>query len=74
LARADQDRAVRSALDATGFHSAVAEAFVGSTPEESDFSRNVAERSWTRFGVGAVYASSETYGPGRLWVLILFAR
>jgi uncharacterized protein YkwD len=74
LARADQDRAVRAALDATDLSSAVAEAFVGSTPEESGFSRNVGERNWTRFGVGAVYASSETYGPGRLWVLILFAR
>jgi uncharacterized protein YkwD len=74
LARADQDRAVRAALETTALRSAVAEAFVGSTPEESDFSRNLGERSWTRYGVGAVYASSETYGPGRLWVLILFAR
>jgi uncharacterized protein YkwD len=74
LSRADQDQAVRTALETTDLRSAVAEAFVGSTPEESEFSRNVAERSWTRFGVGAVYASSQTYGPGRLWVLILFAR
>jgi uncharacterized protein YkwD len=74
LSRSDQDRAVQTALEATDLRSAVAEAFVGSTPDESGFSRNVAERGWTRYGVGAVYASTETYGPGRLWVLVLFAR
>ena len=40
----------------------------------TDASRNVAEREWTRFGVGAVYANSDVYGAGRLWVLLVYAR
>ena len=53
---------------------AVAEAFVGSGTRATDASRNVAEREWTRFGVGAVYANSDVYGAGRLWVLLVYAR
>ena len=52
--------------------SAVGELIVGSAPEESASSRNLKEARWTRLGVGAIYASSKTYGPGRLWVLILY--
>ena len=54
--------------------SAVAEAFVGSGAQATESSRNVAERNWTRLGVGAIYANSDTYGAGRLWVLLLYAR
>ena len=45
-----------------------------SCPAPCSASRNVAERQWTRFGVGAVYASSDVYGAGRLWVLLVYAR
>jgi uncharacterized protein YkwD len=54
--------------------SAVVEAFVGSGARATDASRNVAERAWTMFGVGAVYANSDVYGAGRLWVLLVYAR
>jgi uncharacterized protein YkwD len=54
--------------------SAVAEAFVGSGAQATETSRNVAERNWTRLGVGAIYANSEAYGAGRLWVLLVYAR
>jgi hypothetical protein len=74
LSRSAQDEAVRTGLEASGLKSAVAEAFVGSSPEEAGMSRNATDGSWTRWGVGAIYASSPAYGPGRLWVLILFAR
>ncbi len=53
--------------------SVVGELFVGSAPDETRTSRNLAEARWTRVGAGAIYASSKTYGPGRLWVLILYA-
>jgi uncharacterized protein YkwD len=52
--------------------SAVAELFVGSAPDETLSSKALGERRWTRLGVGAMYASSKKYGPGRLWVLILY--
>jgi uncharacterized protein YkwD len=54
--------------------SVVTEAFVGSGVRATDESRNVAEREWTMFGVGAVYANSDVYGAGRLWVLLVYAR
>jgi hypothetical protein len=54
--------------------SAVAELYVGSAPEEVGSSKNLDERKWTRIGVGALYASSRQYGPGRLWVLLLYGR
>ena len=54
--------------------SAVAEAFVGSGAHATESSRNVAERNWTRIGVGAIYANSDTYGADRLWVLLVYAR
>ena len=53
--------------------SVVGELFVGSAPDEAKTSHNLAEARWTRVGVGAIYASSRTYGPGRLWVLVLYA-
>jgi uncharacterized protein YkwD len=53
--------------------SVVGELFVGSAPDETKTSRNLADPRWTRVGLGAIYASSKTYGPGRLWVLILYA-
>ncbi|HWE25408.1 MAG TPA: CAP domain-containing protein [Myxococcales bacterium] len=53
---------------------AVAEAFVGSGARATDASRNVADREWTKLGVGAVYANSDVYGAGRLWVLLVYAR
>jgi len=71
LQRALVEEALRSQ---PRLRSAVAEAFVGSGARATDASRNVAERQWTRFGVGAVYASSDVYGAGRLWVLLVYAR
>lgn len=52
--------------------SAVGELFVGSEPEDAKRSHNLADARWTRVGVGAIYASSKTWGPGRLWMLILY--
>jgi uncharacterized protein YkwD len=54
--------------------SAVAEIFVASSPAEIVRSKNSAEPRWTRLGVGAVYASSKRFGPGRLWVVLIYAR
>lgn len=53
---------------------AVAELYVGSAPDEVQSSKNLGEAKWTRLGVGAVYASSKQYGPGRLWVVLLYGR
>jgi len=64
-----------SALEQRGdLRSAVAEIFVGTAPEDAVRSRNLAEASWKRLGVGAIYASSKTYGAGRLWVVLLYGR
>ena len=52
----------------------MAEIFVGTAPEDAVRSRNLAEASWKRLGVGAIYASSKTYGAGRLWVVLLYGR
>src|SRR5438067_795342 len=74
LSRTEQGTTVRALLDHDQrFESAAAETYVVSSPDEIA-SRNAAERSWTRVGVGALYKSSKDYGPGRLWVLIVFAR
>jgi uncharacterized protein YkwD len=54
--------------------SAVVELYVVSSPDELDRSKNLAEPQWTRLGVGAIYASSKQYGPGRLWVVLIYAR
>jgi uncharacterized protein YkwD len=54
--------------------SVVAELFVGSAPEEAANSKNLGDGRWERLGVGAIYASSKTYGPGRLWVVLLYGR
>jgi hypothetical protein len=57
-----------------GVSAAVAELFVVSAPEDLAASKNNAEPGWTRLGVGAIYASSKKYGPGRLWVVLLYGR
>lgn len=54
--------------------SAAVELFVASAPDELDVSKNLAEPQWTRLGVGAIYASSKQFGPGRLWVMLIYAR
>ena len=54
--------------------SAIAEAYVGSGAAATGSSPNAVSPAWTRVGVGAVYATSETYGAGRLWVLLVYAR
>jgi uncharacterized protein YkwD len=54
--------------------SAVVELYVASAPDDLDGSKNLAEPQWTRLGVGAIYASSKQYGPGRLWVVLIYAR
>ena len=65
------DKAMRAR---PGLHGVAAETFVGNTADETSSSRNLAEGNWTRLGVGAIYASSDTFGSGRLWVLLLYAR
>jgi uncharacterized protein YkwD len=54
--------------------SVVSEVYVASSPGEIARSKNIAEPRWTRLGVGAIYASSKRYGPGRLWVVLVYAR
>jgi uncharacterized protein YkwD len=74
LSRAEQGTTVRALLEQDNrFESAAAETYVVSSPDEIG-SQNAGERRWTRVGVGALYKSSAAYGPGRLWVLIVFAR
>jgi uncharacterized protein YkwD len=78
-AQADQmklDRALpqRALERVPELSSAVAELYVGGGPDEVVSSKNLGEAKWTRLGVGALYASSKQYGPGRLWVLLLYGR
>src|SRR5207237_1211269 len=74
LSRAEQGATVRALLEHDRrFESAAAETYVVSSPDEIS-SQNAAEGSWGQVGIGALYKSSEAYGPGRLWVLIVFAR
>ena len=54
--------------------SAIAEAYVGSSAGATGSSPNAVSPAWTRIGVGAIYATSELYGAGRLWVLLVYAR
>ena len=71
LQRAVVDEALRSH---PRLRSAITEAYVGSGAAATGSSPNAASPTWTRLGVGAVYASSDTYGAGRLWVLLVYAR
>lgn len=57
-----------------GVSEAVGELSVSSAPDELAASKNNAEPKWTRLGVGAMYASSKRFGPGRLWVVLLYGR
>ncbi len=70
------DRALpeRALEQAPQLSSAVAELYVGSGPDDVGTSRNLTEAKWTRLWVGALYATSRQYGPGRLWVLLLYGR
>jgi uncharacterized protein YkwD len=70
----DHDLADRALSKVPDLSSAVAELFVGSAPDEAVNSKNNAEPQWTRLGIGAIYASSKQYGPGRLWIVLLYAR
>jgi uncharacterized protein YkwD len=74
LSRPEQEATVRSVLQGDSrFESAAAETYVVSSPEEIG-SGNAVDPGWTQVGIGALYKSSKAYGPGRLWVLVLFAR
>jgi len=74
LSRTEQGATVRALLEQDSrFESAAAETYVVSAADEIA-SQNAAQGSWTHVGVGALYKSSAAYGPGRLWVLIVFAR
>jgi len=74
LSASEQETMVRTLLREDGrFDSAAAETYIVSAPDEIA-SRNAVQPGWTHFGVGALYKSSRTYGPGRLWVLLVFAR
>ena len=67
--------AAQRALDADpDLRSAATDLAVVGAPEDVVASKNLGEPAWTKLGVGAIYASSEKYGPGRLWVLIVYAR
>jgi uncharacterized protein YkwD len=70
----DQALAGRALSQVPRLSGAVAELYVGNGPDAVGSSRNVAERKWTRLGVGAQYGTSSQYGPGRLWVLLLYGR
>ena len=70
----DQTLTKRALRESRDLSSAVAELHVGSAPEELGWSKNLTAREWTHIGVGALYASSRQYGPGRLWVLLLYGR
>ena len=78
-ASADQmqlDRSVtgRALSENRDLRTAVAELYIATAPDEVEFSRRLAERKWTRIGVGALYAGSRQYGPKRLWVLLLYGQ
>ena len=70
----DRNLAVRALSESRDLRTAVAELYVATAPEEIGTSRNLAERKWTRIGVGALYAGSAQYGAGMLWVLLLYGR
>lgn len=70
----DQALAGRALSESQDLRTAVAELYIASAPDEVELSRRVAERKWTRIGVGAMYAGSRQYGPQRLWVLLLYGR
>jgi uncharacterized protein YkwD len=70
----DRDLAERAVEGVPDLSSAVAELFAGTGPDDVASSKNLAEPKWTRLGVGALYATSKRYGPGRLWVLLLYGR
>ncbi len=72
--KVDRSVAGKALEESPDLSSAVAELYVGSGPDEVESSQNLAEPAWKRLGVGALYASSKQYGPGRLWVLLLFGR
>jgi uncharacterized protein YkwD len=55
-------------------HATATELLVAGAPEEVTNSKNLGDPAWTQVGIGAIYASSPRYGPGRLWVLILYAK
>lgn len=73
-ARLDRDLAARTIEQVSGLEAAVAEMYVGSAPDEAATSKNNADARWTRLGVGALYSSSKEYGPGRLWVVLIYGR
>ncbi|MBS2022325.1 MAG: hypothetical protein JST92_07930, partial [Deltaproteobacteria bacterium] len=54
--------------------SVTAEIAVAGSPDEYKGMPNELNPGWTWAGVGAVYASTPKYGPGRLWMLIIYAR
>jgi uncharacterized protein YkwD len=64
----------RAAQRDPGLERVAAEILVLGAPDEAARSKNLAEPHWKRLGVGAIYASSKTYGPGRLWVVLLYGR
>lgn len=70
----DKELTARALAQAPQLSSAAAELRVGSAPGEVRASKNLAEPRWTRLGVGALYASSRRYGPGRLWIVLLYGR
>jgi uncharacterized protein YkwD len=51
-----------------------AELYVGTRAEEVLQARLLESPGWTHVGIGAMYASSKMYGPGRLWVVLVLAR
>ncbi|HEX4382840.1 MAG TPA: CAP domain-containing protein [Myxococcales bacterium] len=64
----------RALAEQKTLESAVVELYVASSPDEITSSKNLAEPQWTRLGVGAIYASSKQFGPGRLWVVLIYGR
>jgi uncharacterized protein YkwD len=65
---------VSRARDTTQYLTTEAQLSVGSSVEEIRAVKAVQDAGWTHVGIGAMYANSKAFGPGRLWVLLVFAR
>ena len=68
------DTATQARAAVPELRSAAAWVSVGSQPEDALAAKELVDSEWTKVGVGALYASSPTYGPGRLWILVIVAR
>jgi uncharacterized protein YkwD len=52
---------------------AAADAFIASAPAEALRSRNLSDRRFRRVGVGVVTGDSRRFGPGRLYIAVVYS-